>query len=108
MGIGGSGTEAAARVLSGSVTNGSLNGNPVYISGNFNVSVWWSAFVGTLVLERSFDAGTTFLPVTFSDGTPVSFTAVASGTWSEPESGMLYRIRCSAWTSGTANWQISQ
>ena len=59
-------------------------------------------------LERSFDAETTWLPVSFPDGTNISHTAAGSGSWAEIEYGVYYRLRCSAFTSGTVNWRISR
>lgn len=67
----------------------------------------WGTFVGTLRLERSFDAGVTWLPVT-ALGTGISFTAPFSETWDEAEANVQYRLNCSAYTSGTANYRISQ
>ena len=74
----------------------------------FNVSVW-GTFVGTAVLERSFDAGTTWIPVLRPGGnTAVSYTAPSSEVLYEPEDSVMYRLRCSAWTSGTINYRLSK
>jgi hypothetical protein len=75
--------------------------------GNFNLSVW-GTFVGSVVLERSFDGGTTYTQASFPDGTTPTLTAPMSGTWNEKEKGTAYRFRCSAFTSGTINWRLSQ
>ncbi|AWJ91415.1 hypothetical protein Sp245p_16345 (plasmid) [Azospirillum baldaniorum] len=75
--------------------------------GKFNVSIW-GAFVATVALERSFDGGTTWLNCTRPDGTANAFTAPASLVCDEPETGVLYRLICSSYTSGTVNWRISQ
>jgi hypothetical protein len=73
----------------------------------FNASIW-GTFVGTVQLQRSFDSGTTWLPLT-SNGTQLeTFTAPASEQWQEDESGVLYRLICTAYTSGTVNYRISQ
>jgi hypothetical protein len=74
---------------------------------SFNLSIW-GTFVGTVALERSFDGGTTWLNCTKTDGTANSFTAAASVVCEEPEPGVLYRLNCSAYTSGTINWRLSQ
>lgn len=72
-----------------------------------NVSVS-GTFVGTAVLERSFDAGTTYIPVLRPGGnTAVSYTAPSSEVLEEPEKGVLWRLRCSAYTSGTIDYRIS-
>lgn len=73
----------------------------------FNFSVW-GTFVGTVVLEKSYDDGTTWLQAYDSTGTAVSFTAAKSVVIEEPEAGVLYRARCSAYTSGTINYRLSR
>ena len=75
-------------------------------SAPFNFSLW-GTFVGTVIPERSFDSGTTWLPYT-ALGTAISFTAPCSETFEEPEKGVLWRVRCSAYTSGTINYRLSQ
>jgi hypothetical protein len=99
--------DSATRSVTGALAS-VTSGLPAVFLRNFNVSLW-GVFVATLVAERSFDGGTNWLPLTFSDGTGVGpFTGPASGTWAEPEDGVLYRIRCSAYTSGTINYRLSQ
>ena len=74
----------------------------------FNVSAW-GTFVGTVKLERSFDAGVTWLDCSRdSAGTTASFTAPFSVVVEEPEAGVLYRLNCAAYTSGTVSYRISQ
>ncbi len=77
-----------------------------------------TACSGTVDLERSFDGGATWLmcgvgglgagatyvlgsQVTTPIAVPISFVT------SEPEGGMLYRLNCLAYTSGTINYRIS-
>ena len=71
----------------------------------FNISVW-GTFVGTVVVERSFDDGTTGLPkwpdAVYSMSSPMSFSD------SEPEDGVKYRLNCSSYSSGTINYRVSQ
>jgi hypothetical protein len=102
-----SGSADSADRYSTGILSAATAGAGMYLRGKFNVSAW-GTFVGTLTLERSFDGGTTYLPACFSDGTGVTFAAPASGCWSEPEPGVMYRLRCSAYTSGAANWRLSQ
>lgn len=73
--------------------------------GAFNVSLWgtWSA---TVVLNRSFDGGTTWLTRTDALGSG-SYTANTSFRIAEPEKGVLYQISCTAYTSGTINYRLS-
>ena len=58
---------------------------------NFSIS---GTFVGTVVLQRSFDEGVTFLDVR-------TFTEPDERIGDEPEPGTLYRFNCTAFTSGS-------
>lgn len=70
----------------------------------------WNA---TVELDRSFDGGTTWYAV----GDPGGPNGQAiystnnidvSRLVGEPEKGVLYRLRCTTWTSGTINYRMSQ
>jgi hypothetical protein len=74
--------------------------------GEVNVSLW-GTFVATVTLERSFDYGVTWLPLTYIDGSAMSWTAPMSTNISEPEKGVRYRFNCTSYTSGTVNYRIS-
>lgn len=63
-------------------------------------------FVGTVLVERSFDNGTTYHPLT-ALGSGISFTAPCSESFEECETGVLVRLRCSAYTSGTITYRLS-
>ncbi len=102
----GSSIDTARQVITGTF-EAAGNGQPVMIKGKFNIALW-GTFTATVVPERSFDGGTTFMPLTFSDGVPVGFTAPTSATWSEPEAGVIYRLHCLDHTAGTVNWRVSQ
>jgi hypothetical protein len=80
---------------------------PVARRGDFNISLW-GTFAGTVTLERSFDGGSTWLPVTYIDGSAISWTAPISTTFAEPEAGVSYHFNCTSYTSGTVSWRISQ
>lgn len=72
-----------------------------------NVTIW-GTFVATLQLERSFDGGTTWVPVSRDvAGTPTTFTAPASTQVIDTESAVLYRLNMTAFTSGTASYRFS-
>lgn len=75
-------------------------------SAPFNVSLW-GTFVATVQLERSFDGGTTWLPLT-ALGSSLAFTAPCSEVFEETEEGVAYRLNCTAFTSGTVNYRLSQ
>lgn len=74
---------------------------------DFNVSVW-GTFVGSIQLERSFDSGTTWLPITAAGTQLYVWTAPASEQASEPEYAVQYRARVTSYTSGTLNVRLSQ
>jgi hypothetical protein len=75
-------------------------------SGRFNLHLA-GTFVATVILERSFDGGVTAAPCT-NLGAAVSFTAPASEILEAPETGVLYRLRCTAFTSGPISARLSQ
>lgn len=99
-------------VLTGalSATGQSANFQPLLGSkriATFNVSVW-GTFVGTIQLERSFDGGTTWLPITSAGSAAFKYTAPASEQQTEPEAAARYRMNCTTYTSGTINYRLSQ
>lgn len=71
----------------------------------FNISIW-GTFSGTVVVERSFDDGTTWLPkwpdAVYSISSPVSFGD------EETEEGVKYRLNCTSYSSGPINYRVSQ
>lgn len=73
----------------------------------FNASLW-GTFVATVQVERSFDSGATWLPLTANGTQLEKFTAAASEQLQEDESGVQYRFNCTAYTSGTVNYRLSQ
>ncbi|HXA22761.1 MAG TPA: hypothetical protein VNW90_10700 [Acetobacteraceae bacterium] len=90
-------------------TFGATGQSPAAIAyGSFNVSLW-GTFVGSAQLERTFDGGTTWLPVSGNTaGAVLAWTVPFSGTWTEVEHTVGYRLNCTAYTSGTVNYRISQ
>jgi hypothetical protein len=99
--------EEALDVLSGTLTAvGASASKPLH--HDFNVSLW-GTFAATVQVERSFDGGTTFVPVSKdASGTTAAFTAPCSIICDEPELGVLYRLNCTAYTSGTVNFRLSR
>nr|WP_198983063.1 hypothetical protein [Herbaspirillum sp. ASV7] len=100
------GLEQATTVASGTLSaTGAGTTTPIFGPCNFFV---YGTFVGTVQLERSFDGGTTWVPYTLDAANDYAkFTTPASLVFSEPEHGMLYRVNCIAFTSGTINWRLS-
>ena len=89
------GPELAPGVLLGSFTGTGNDGAFISFLGPFNFAAWGGS--GTIVLEASFDGGTTWIGVPAND----------SGTVISVATGVMYRARCSAFTSGTVNYRIS-
>lgn len=76
--------------------------------GTFNVSAS-GTFVATVQLERSFDGGSNwFVCSSDASGTAASWTAPFSVIAEEPTPGVIYRLNCTAYMSGTVTYRISQ
>lgn len=75
--------------------------------GWFNFTVY-GTFSATVVLEKSYDGGTTWLGVTIPfTTTAVTTTTAKSFQLFEPERGVLYRSNATAYASGSASTRIS-
>lgn len=81
----------------------------VELHGGFNVSLWGG--IATIRPERSFDGGTTWLPLASdAEGTVTSWVTTVTGISFEGcefEAGVLYRLNCTAFTSAVS-YRISQ
>lgn len=78
-------------------------------AGWFNVSCYGTFTTATLVLERSFDGGTTWLQAYDEAGNAITFTAAGAKKVRELEAGVYYRLRCSVYTTVTSLYgRISQ
>lgn len=86
---------------------GTGQSDTVCLKGQFNVTIW-GTFVGTVHMERSFDGGTTWVDYTSPNNNAFTWTGAISTVGEEPEVGVLYRLDCTAFTSGTINYRISQ
>lgn len=102
---------SATTVLSGSFT-GTGQSSAIGIMGKANISLGGTAPVGTVKLQRSFDSGTTYFDVSQdAAGTPASYalnSTTVSFTVEEVEIGVIWRFNCTAYTSGTITYRISQ
>lgn len=78
---------------------------PSALSGEFNVSLS-GTWAGTVALQRSFDAGSTWVTVSKPDLTEAAFTSNASFSVKEPEPGARYRLNCTTYTSGTVTYRL--
>lgn len=103
----GGGTDTASPLITGSFAATGQSASAVFY-GSFNVSLW-GTFVATVQLERSFDGGTTWLPTAEdTTGAAAAYSAPVSLVADEPEHQVLHRLNCTAWTSGTVNYRLSQ
>jgi hypothetical protein len=104
------GTDQASRVIVGSVDAAGADAS-FEMAGDWNLSLWAGAAAGGVVkVQRSFDAGTTWVDCT-AGGAVVSLSVPAEGSVSEvlfePEAGVLYRLNCTSFV-GVFNWRASQ
>lgn len=78
--------------------------------GAFNIVLTGTA-VATVQLERSFDSGVTWSG-RFAGGVQLYVWSYAgtniSETAEEVEAGVRYRLNCTAYTSGTVTYRLSQ
>lgn len=74
-------------------------------NSKFNFTLW-GTFTGSVQLERSFNGGTDWHPITIL-GTPLVFTGPCSEQLEEIDAGVDYRINCTALSSGTINYRLS-
>jgi hypothetical protein len=89
------------------VTSATTFNFPRQVQGTYNLTVS-GTFVATVQLERSFDGGVTYAPISGATlGTTATFTGPTTLVGVETERGVLYRVNCTAYTSGTANVRIS-
>lgn len=105
------GADLARAVVSGSFTaTGQSGGFRVAPGGEFNISLTGTA-VASVQLERSFDEGVTWCAL-YAGGVQLYVWSFSSTNLSEiaeePERGVLYRLNCTAYTSGTLNYRLSQ
>ena len=78
---------------------------PVWGKGNLLLD--FSGASATVVLERSFDKGTNWYPVSKdSDGADASYTTDVNVGFEEPEPQVYYRWNCTVHASGTVTYRI--
>lgn len=98
----------ANTVIAGSFTGAGQSSQPAQFYGPFAASAW-GTFAGTVELQRSPDGGTTWIPASLdSAGAAADFSAPMTVQITEPEWGVVWRITCTAYSSGTINYRLSQ
>ena len=109
-------TATVPQTTGGSASTTAMVVASVASAGNATITVNTSAFVGTLAFEASDDGGATYYTVvaTREDGTgseslfAINTAALLTRMWTTGIPGMThFRVRCSAFTSGTAPIRIS-
>lgn len=88
------------------VLTGISRGDPAEVLGGFNAALS-GPFVATVRLVRSYDRGATWQPLT-ALGNSFVFTGPCEELFQESEPGVLYTWECTAYTSGTIRYRISQ
>lgn len=114
MALNAGGQETSPKVVSGTFTATGQSA-PFRITGasasypvSFNV-VLSGTFVATVSLERSFDNGANWAVVNADPtGSAATYTAGINVRGTENEDGVMYRWNCTAYTSGTVSYRISQ
>lgn len=94
-------------ILSGSFS-GAGQSSTSTLWGVYNLFIY-GTFTGSIRLERSFDGGGNWVPVSCTQtGSDAAYTAPMSLSFQEIEDGMLYRLNATALSVGTANYRIAQ
>lgn len=76
--------------------------------GWFSLNIYGS-FNATIQVERSPDNGTTFLPVAIDPtGTYAIYTVPVSLNGFSPDTGIQFRLNCTAFTTGPVNFRLTQ
>ncbi|MEX0809526.1 MAG: hypothetical protein WD044_12440 [Dongiaceae bacterium] len=97
-----------AIALVAGVFSGTGNSAAVAVHGRFNITL--AGFgTATVKVERSFDESATWhVASRDAAGSEAAYEADCSLVADEPESGVLYRLACTAHSSGTIDYRVSQ
>jgi hypothetical protein len=83
--------------------------------GGFNAALSATAFDGTVVFEKTYDGGQTWITISQdAAGTPASYAlnwaspTTTSLAMAEVEPSVYWRIRCSVYNSGGLTYRLSQ
>lgn len=72
----------------------------------FNITLWGGN--ANVRLERTFNDGTTWHPLTADGNALMSFSGPVSEQWSEPQAGVGYCLNCTTAPSSPVNYLLSQ
>ena len=99
--------DQATRAATANLTAPAQATTGVPVRAAFNLAVS-GTFTGSIVAEKSFDAGVTWIPAFDQAGVAIAFSAPAARTLFEPEAGVAWRLRAATLGSGTAAARVSQ
>lgn len=95
-------------VITGTFTAAGQVSPSVQFAQEFSVCLGGS-FTATVLIERSPDQGATFYPCsTDATGSIAAYTAPMTVDVMSSRHAMLYRLRCTAYASGTVSWTLWQ
>lgn len=102
----------ASSPVAGAAFSFAVTGNAILTTGADSTATFTGAvaYSATVEIERSFDGGSTWLPYCWAaSATQAKVTGGAAFTTAvfEPELQVLYRVNCTAYTSGTINYRLS-
>lgn len=105
------GRQTAVALQAGRITSGTISGTGgtagTIILGDV-VFALSGTFTGAAQLERSFDGGTTYVPLRDEQGNLVQLAIPGEIKVTETEGGVLYRLNCTALSAGTIAWQVGR
>jgi hypothetical protein len=94
--------------ISGSFTANGQTSVAAEFIGEFAMMIG-GTFIASVLLERSPDNGVTWFPCSLDpEGTPAQYTAPCSVDVASRVHPMQYRLRVTAYTSGTVNYVLMQ
>lgn len=95
-------------LLQGSFSAPGVSNAIVLSYGWFSLSLW-GTFAASVQVERSPDNGATWLAVAEdSTGTYAIYTNPVSLNGFSPDTGVQFRLNCTALTSGTVSYRLAQ
>lgn len=97
-----------SEAISGSLTGSGQASAAIMLPVRFSLSIG-GTFNATVLLERSPDGGVTYYPCsTDATGTPAAYTTPISVDVNSGLHPQLYRLRCTAYSTGTINYVMWQ
>ncbi len=100
--------DEAKSIITGSFPGTGVSASSAFFPGGINIVIT-GTFTATVKVRRSFDGGITWVFLDSDlNGTDLTFTAPGNVIAEEVESAALWSLECTAFTSGTINYRVSQ